>query len=115
MDMLVLSLVKVLLDSLNEKEPSIKEGDTLTIQGSVRSNRGNKEIGFLGVNDGSCFNPIQVVYNPATDLEAGKAKLGEAVIVTGTFHLTPEMKQPFELHLTEFKVAGSSSKEEDFL
>lgn len=98
--------IKELYDSLNEKEPSIKEGDTLTIQGSVRSNRGNKEIGFLGVNDGSCFNPIQVVYNPATDLEAGKAKLGEAVIVTGTFHLTPEMKQPFELHLTEFKVAG---------
>ena len=32
-----------------------------TIFGWVRSKRGNKQITFLSVNDGSCFENIQVV------------------------------------------------------
>ena len=46
----------------------LKSGEDLTkknpvfIEGWVRTNRSSKSIGFIEVNDGSCFKCIQVVY-----------------------------------------------------
>ena len=39
----------------------------VTIGGWVRNNRASKNFGFLVVNDGTFFEPIQVVY--ASELE----------------------------------------------
>lgn len=97
---------KDLYEDLKSSSPRIKEGESIAVRGSVRSNRDNKEIGFLTVNDGSCFASVQIVYDPSKDATAAKAKLGEAVEAVGTFHLTPQMKQPFEIRLSELAVAG---------
>ena len=35
----------------------------ITIGGWVRSNRDSKTFGFIVLNDGTFFEPIQVVYN----------------------------------------------------
>ena len=51
------------------------------------------------VNDGTFFEPIQVVYGNGLDNydEVGKINVGAAIIVRGTLVLTPDAKQPFEI------------------
>ena len=41
------------------------ENQEVTIGGWVRSNRNSKNFGFIVVNDGTFFEPIQVVYADA--------------------------------------------------
>ncbi len=84
---------------------------TVTIGGWVRSNRNSKNFGFIVVNDGTFFEPIQVVYSaelPNYD-EVGKINVGAAVIVTGTLVPTPEAKQPFEIQASEVTIEGAST------
>ena len=89
----------------NYKEYDQKE---VEICGWVKSNRGSKKFGFLVINDGTFFEPIQVVY----DQEMGnfdtvsKLNVGTAVIVNGTVIVTPDAKQPFEIHAKECRSRG---------
>ena len=89
----------------NYKEYDQKE---VEICGWVKSNRGSKKFGFLVINDGTFFEPIQVVY----DQEMGnfdtvsKLNVGTAVIVNGTAIVTPDAKQPFEIHAKSVEVEG---------
>ena len=48
-------------DLFREKESYA--GKKVTVGGWVRSNRDSKTFGFLVVNDGSFFEPLQVVYS----------------------------------------------------
>ena len=83
----------------------------VTIGGWVRSNRNSKNFGFIVVNDGTFFEPIQVVYGNGLDNydEVGKINVGAAIIVRGTLVLTPEAKQPFEIQAAEVTVEGAST------
>ncbi len=92
----------------NYKDYADKE---VTIGGWLRSKRDSKTFGFLVVNDGTFFEPVQVVYSDALDNFADINKLngGAAVIVTGVVTLTPEAKQPFEIQATEVFIEGDST------
>ncbi|MFZ2194458.1 MAG: asparagine--tRNA ligase [Agathobacter rectalis] len=83
----------------------------VTIGGWVRSNRNSKNFGFIVVNDGTFFEPIQVVYGNGLDNydEVGKINVGAALIVRGTLVLTPDAKQPFEIQAAEVTVEGAST------
>ena len=83
----------------------------VTIGGWVRSNRNSKNFGFIVVNDGTFFEPIQVVYGNGLDNydEVGKINVGAAIIVRGTLVLTPDAKQPFEIQAAEVIVEGAST------
>lgn len=83
----------------------------VTIGGWVRSNRNSKNFGFIVVNDGTFFEPIQVVYGNGLDNydEVGKINVGAAIIVMGTLVLTPDAKQPFEIQAAEVTVEGAST------
>ena len=85
-------------------------GKTITIGGWVRSNRASKNFGFLVINDGTFFEPVQVVYADILDNYAMLAKInvGAAVIVTGRLEPTPDAKQPFEIQAEKVTVEGSS-------
>ena len=94
------------------KEGSMLELDTMDlvqVQGWVRTNRSNKNVGFIELNDGTYFRSIQLVY--ASDLasfeEATHYLTGTALTVTGTFKLTPGMKQPFEIEVKSFNLEGA--------
>lgn len=92
----------------NQKEYENKE---ITIGGWVRSNRNSKNFGFIVVNDGTFFEPIQVVYGNGLSNydEISKINVGAAIIVRGQLVLTPEAKQPFELQATEVVIEGAST------
>ena len=86
-------------------------GQKVTVGGWVRSNRDSKNFGFLVVNDGTFFEPIQVVYGDGLENyeEVCKINVGAAVIVKGQLVPTPEAKQPFEIQAAEVTVEGAST------
>ena len=95
-------------DLFREKESYA--GKTVTVGGWVRSNRDSRTFGFLVVNDGSFFEPLQVVYSDqmADFSSIAKIGVGAAVIVTGTIVETPGAKQPIEMQAQEVVVEGAS-------
>ena len=92
------------------REKGSYAGKTVTVGGWVRSNRDSKTFGFLVVNDGSFFEPLQVVYSDqmADFSSIAKIGVGAAVIVTGTIVETPGAKQPIDMQAQEVVVEGAS-------
>ena len=93
------------------KNTSAYADKEITICGWVRNNRASKAFGFLVVNDGTFFEPVQIVYGDALANFAAISKLnvGTAVIVKGTLVLTPDAKQPFEIQASDVTVEGAST------
>ncbi len=103
-----MELIEVRQIFRNKEEYFDKE---VTIGGWVRSNRDSKSFGFIVLNDGTFFEPIQVVYNnnlPNFD-KLCKVNVGTALIVKGTLVATPEAKQPFEIQATDIEIEGEST------
>ena len=84
---------------------------TVRVGGWIRNKRDSKNFGFLVVNDGSFFEPVQVVYanNLPNFDEISRLNIGAAVIVTGRFTLTPQAKQPFEIQAEAVEIEGPST------
>ena len=82
------------------------EGKEITVGGWVRSNRAQKEFGFLQVNDGTTLTHLQVVYEDKLEnfKEIQKIGVGSSVIVKGVVVLTPNRPQPFELNAIEVEL-----------
>ena len=88
------------------------DGQQLTVAGWVRSLRDMKTFGFVTLNDGSCFNNLQVVMEReslANYDEISHQNVGAALIVRGTLVLTPDAPQPFELKAATIEVEGPSA------
>ena len=94
-----------------EKEKFI--GKEVQIGGWLRNIRDSKTFGFLVVNDGTFFEPLQVVYSDKLDnfAEISKLNVGAAVIVRGTLVETSNAKQPFEIQADVIEIEGVSSPE----
>ena len=86
-------------------------GKTVTVGGWVRSIRASKQFGFIVLNDGTYFTPVQVVYHDTMDnfQQISKTNVGAALIVTGELVLTPDAKQPFEIQAETVTVEGPST------
>ena len=84
-------------------------GKKVTIGGWVRSLRDSKTFGFIVVNDGSYFEPLQIVYHDEMEnfAEVSKLNVGAAIIVKGTLVATPQAKQPFEIQADEVQIEGA--------
>ncbi len=85
----------------------------ITIGGWVKTLRDSKTFGFIVINDGTFFDPIQVVYADKLEnfKEISSLNVGASVIVRGTLIPTPEAKQPFEIQAEEIKIEGTSTPE----
>ena len=81
------------------------------VGGWIRSIRDSKAFGFIVLNDGTCFETLQIVYHDTMDnfAEISKLNVGAAILVKGTLVATPEAKQPFEIQADEVVVEGTSS------
>ncbi len=95
-------------DLFREKEQY--KDKKVTVGGWVRSNRDSKNFGFLVVNNGTFFEPLQIVYGSEMENFGDIAKIGvgAAVVVTGKIVETPGAKQPIEMHAEEVLVEGPS-------
>lgn len=96
-----------------KKEATKLEGSIIEISGWVRSNRAQKEFGFLQVNDGTTLNHLQIVYDNTLKnfKEIQKIGVGSSIKAKGEVVLTPKRPQPFEIKATEvilIKEAGEN-------
>ena len=92
-------------------EPEKYLDKEIRVGGWIRSIRDSKAFGFIVLNDGSCFETLQIVYHDTMDnfAEISKLNVGAAILVKGTLVATPEAKQPFEIQAAEVAVEGLSS------
>ena len=103
------------MDLVNIRDLYHKEEEYLnkevTFGGWLRSKRDSKTFGFLVVNDGTFFEPLQVVYSDTLDNfeEISKLNVGAALIVKGVLTPTPQAKQKFEIQATEVCIEGASA------
>ena len=101
--------MKFKIRKLFEKANELSEQE-VTLMAWVRTNRAQQKFGFLNINDGSYFDNVQVVYD--SDLanfdEISKIRVGASVKIEGKVILTPDMKQPFEIHAVRVEMLGDS-------
>lgn len=94
--------------------PSKYADKEVIVRGWVRQNRNSNKFGFLAINDGSFFKPVQVVYE-ANEIdnfeEISKTNLSAGVMVKGILTLTPNAKQPFEIHAVEIRIEADSDSD----
>ena len=92
-------------------EPEKYLDKEIRVGGWIRSMRDSKAFGFIVLNDGSCFETLQIVYHDTMDnfAEISKLNVGAAILVKGTLVATPEAKQPFEIQAAAVAVEGLSS------
>src|SRR5690554_4745586 len=85
----------------------------ITLKGWIRTNRDQKEYGFINLSDGSYFETIQLVYEKETTKNfenISKYSVGSSISVKGYLELTPDRKQPFELKVLESDLLGDADE-----
>ena len=97
----------------DEEEKSQLLENQVFVQGWVRTNRDNGQIGFIEFNDGTYFKNVQLVYSKESkDYEVlTSLRNGCAIEVEGKVKLTPEMKQPFEIEVVDAKLVGECAED----
>ena len=83
-------------------------GEEVLAKGWVRTKRGNKEIAFIALNDGSTINNIQIVVDKASvdaDLLA-RVTTGACIAVEGKLVESPGSGQAVEIHARSIEVYG---------
>ncbi|MCG9911413.1 MAG: asparagine--tRNA ligase [Flavobacteriales bacterium] len=90
-----------------------KPGESLTLNGWVRTKRGSKAVSFIALNDGTCFDNLQVV----ADLEKFDEELlkkiatGACISVTGTLVESPGSGQAVEMQAENIALWGEADAE----
>jgi len=95
--------VKQVLDSKNI-------GGEFTLKGWVRTKRGNKNISFIALNDGSVIHNIQIVVDLSRFEEELMKEIttGACIAVTGTLEKSVGQEQPVEIHANHIELYGSA-------
>ena len=86
----------------------------LEVKGWIKRHRKQKEVGFIDLSDGTCFNRIQIVYdeNIKDFNDISKIHIGSSIKVKGKLILSPAKGQIFELKADKIILIGDCP--EDF-
>ena len=90
------------------------EGQLINVRGWVRSRRGNKNVSFIALNDGSTIKNIQIVVDLAVFPEAQLKPVTTGSCISATGHLVASQGsgQAVEIQLTELEVYGTADPEQ---
>ena len=88
-------------------------GEEIIVKGWVRTRRGNKNVSFIALNDGSTINNIQIVVDNANfdENELKKITTGACIGVTGTLVQSMGKGQSVEIQATNIEVYGEADPE----
>ncbi|MBO7400604.1 MAG: asparagine--tRNA ligase [Clostridia bacterium] len=92
--------------------PASYGGKRVTVGGWIRNSRFSNAFGFIELNDGTYFKPVQVVAEEerlSNYRDISKQNIGASLKVTGVLELTPQAKQPFEIKAESIEVTGAST------
>ena len=88
-------------------------GSDITVKGWVRTKRGNKNVAFIALNDGSCVANIQIVVDLAS-FDDEKLKLvttGACLRVDGKLVESPASGQGVEVQAADIEIYGTADPE----
>ena len=90
------------------------EGQLINVRGWVRSRRGNKNVSFIALNDGSTIKNIQIVVDLAQFPEENLKPVttGSCISATGPLVASQGSGQAVEIQLTELEVYGTADPEQ---
>ena len=105
-----MSTNKLSVKELLQLEDCNKE---VEIKGWVRTKRGNKQVNFVALNDGSTINNVQVVLdmNLFSDELMKKVSTGAAISVKGTLVESAGSGQAREIQATSLEILGEADPE----
>ena len=85
-------------------------GSEVSVKGWVRTKRGNKNIAFVALNDGSIIHNIQVVIDMSRFDEEliKKVTTGSCIAVTGKLVESPGKEQHVEIHADSIQLIWNS-------
>ena len=103
---------KLTLKELNRGFASF-DGKQVEVYGWVRTIRDSKNFAFIELHDGTFFKTTQIVLDAtfANYKNIVSQNVGAGLKVQGTVVVTPEMKQPFEIHAENIEVEATSTPE----
>ena len=86
----------------------MQAGQEVLAKGWVKTKRGNKEIAFIALNDGSTIKNIQIVVDKNADTEAALSKIstGACIGVAGELVESVGSGQAVEIHANEIIIYG---------
>lgn len=100
---------RVKISELLKKEAGME----VLVKGWVRTKRGNKNIAFVALNDGSTVNSIQIVFdmNKFTDDQLKGVNTGACIAVKGALVASLGSGQSVEIQADELEIYGSADPE----
>ena len=110
---MVLVMKEALRPKIRDLLESQEFGKDFLLKGWVRTKRGNKNIAFVALNDGSTINNIQVVIDVPTFEEAmiDQVTTGACIAVSGTLVESMGKGQSVEIQAKEMEVYGPADPE----
>ncbi len=79
------------------------------LYGWMRNHRIGKNVCFINLNDGTCFDTIQIVYlDLENQIEINKAYLGSGLEISGIVKSTNNPEQPIEISATKIEILAPS-------
>ena len=96
---------KLVIKDLYKNTNEYKDKE-ITLEGWVKTIRDSKTFGFIELNDGSFFKNVQIVFSDKLDnfAEIAKLSISSSIKVTGTFVITENAKQPFEIQANKVEI-----------
>ena len=88
-------------------------GEKINVKGWVRTRRGNKNVSFIALNDGSTIHNIQIVvdFNNFSEEELKTITTGAAISVNGILAESVGQEQNVEIQATEIEIYGTADPE----
>lgn len=85
-------------------------GKSVLVKGWVRTKRGNKNISFVALNDGSTINNIQIVFdmNIFSEESLKPVTTGACIAVTGELTASQGSAQAVEIQAKEIEIYGTA-------
>ncbi len=100
---------RVKISELLKKEPGIE----VLVKGWVRTKRGNKNISFVALNDGSTVNNVQIVFDMSkfSEDQLRYVSTGACIAVEGALVSSVGSGQNVEIQATKLELYGSADPE----
>lgn len=88
-------------------------GKDVEVNGWIRNNRNSSNVGFIELNDGTCFKSLQLVYsNELKDFDdISKLRVGSAIRVSGIVCESQGGKQDFEVQIKNCVLEGDGGED----
>ena len=90
------------------------DGQPINVRGWVRSRRGNKNVSFIALNDGSTIRNIQIVVDLAKfpEEQLKPVTTGACISATGNLVASQGSGQAVEIQLTDLEVYGTADPDQ---